>query len=173
MKADLREDGVNGHLRDFLEEVNRNCNGTNGLPKFSNIKKKFAERFCLDGIEKCFSGDLKTTLIAFYDRITNMLSDILDSCCEGGGIFAGEKTFSPTKYVKEFKEAYSSYVNNQQLIYLIQAYHFLRLTYKGELEEIYAKKAINPILNRLSEYINRLKSVENRLCVVRNLVDKE
>lgn len=169
LKAKLGKDGVNGHLREFLEETTRNCNGENGLPKFSIIKKKFEERFCLDGIEKGYDGDLKTTLIAFYDRITNLLSEVLESCCEGGGLFAGEKTFSPTIYVKNFKETYSSYVNYQQLIYLIQAYHFLRLTYKGELEEIYAKKAVNPILNRLNEYINRLKSVENRLSVVRNM----
>ncbi len=116
---------------------------------------------------------MKTTLITFYDRITNMLSEVLECCCEGGGIFAGEKTFSPTKYVQEFKKSYTSYVNYQQLIYLIQAYHFLRLTYKGELEEIYAKKAVNPILNRLNEYINRLKSIENRLNVVRDLNEEE
>ena len=173
LKAKLGEDGVNGHLRNFLEEVNSNCNGINGLPTYANIKKKFEERFCLNGIDNNYDGDLRTTLISFYDRITNMLSKVLDSCCKGGGIggIMGETTFSPTKYVQDFKKSYTSDINYQQLIYLIQSYHFLRLTYKGELEEIYAKKAINPILKNLSEYINRLKSIENRISVIRNLTE--
>ena len=173
LEAKPGKDGINRHLRDFLEEINRNCDSENGLPSFKKIKEKFEQYFCLDvKIEDFYQGDLKTTLGDINTQIFNLLSDVLSSCCEGGGLFS-ERIFSPTKYLKEFKNAYSLNDNYQQLIYLIQAYHFLRLTYQGKLKEIYARKTIDPILNRLKEYINRLKSIENRLSVVRNLITEE
>ncbi|MBO7461873.1 MAG: dynamin family protein [Bacteroidales bacterium] len=176
LKADHGKNGVNGHLRKFLEEINRRCNGEEGLPLYSNIESQFKARFCLgDDIEDCYTGDLKVTLKTMNNQLHELVKEVLDTCCEG--VLEKNKKFSPTKYVEKFTDVYLSDSEYQMLIYLIQAYHFLRLTYKdknrNELEETYAKKAVNPILNRLSEYINRLKSVENSISVVRNLIIEE
>ncbi len=160
-------DGINGHLRKFLEKEKEKCNSKDGLPSWKAISEDFESDFSIEKNNNLFANtDLGTTLTALYSKISDLQSEVLNLCCSGRG---DKKKFDPTKYFNEFNVEYKEEEECQQLIYLIQAYHFLILTYKGQLKEIYARKTIDPILKRLEEYINRLKSIENRINVVRTL----
>lgn len=176
LEAKASECGINSHLLDFLEEINGSCSAKKNVPTYTDIKTQFEHRFCItDDVKKednQFDAiDLKTTLSDLSSQISKTLEKVLKECCEGS--WGEEKTFDPNLYVKEFRNKYILNDKYQQLIYQIQAYHFLRLTYQGKLKDVYARKAIDPILNRLSEYINRLKSIENRISVVRDLKEEE
>lgn len=166
------KDGVNMHLRDFLEEINNACNSKDGLPLLDTIIKKFDNRFCLEEKPESDKDDLMTTLKTTYKTISDLKWDVIKTCCSRKTILSDYR-FNPTMYINDFNEEYKGNEDYKQLIYLIQAYHFLRLSYQGTLKQMFERKIVGPIFDRLEEYINRLKSIENHISVVRTINDGE
>ena len=163
-------DGINLHLSTFLDDINNATNSKDGLPLLDTIIKKFDNQFCLEQITQINDDDLTATLKKLYKTINDLKLVVMKSCCSRDYVWSDFK-FDPTMYIKEFGKEYRSDDDFKQLVYLIQAYHFLRLTYQGKLQQVYSRKTISPILDRLKEYIDRLKSIENHISVVRTIND--
>lgn len=169
---------INGLLFDFLESVAKSCH-SGKLPEIEEVKKRFRWRFFLDTdieIEK-FDEDLKCTLNAIMLNINESIDSLFDFLSTKGGWLKKEiSTFDPTKYYTEFYDKYSNdkdYEDWQKLIYYVQAYHWLRLTYDdNSFEKTFSQKIADPLKSVLYDNIKRLESIDTSF-ICRSISDNE
>ena len=176
LKAPERnERNINGLLFDFLESTVKKCH--NGkLPKIEDLKKDFRDEFSLNTEIKAFNEDLENTLEAISSDIEENINNLFDFLAtDDGWLFAKEteKEFDSTKYNKSFYNEYSTRRNWQRLIYYIQAYHWLRLTYvDNSYEKIYSQNIADPLKDVLYDNIKRLESIDTSF-ICKNFKDNE
>jgi len=170
---------VNYRLFNFLEKVKKG-EGNNLL--ISKIREMFKNEFHISGdidIPKC-DEDLRITLVNLKNRINNSLDSLLDFCSDKSWYIGKRKKrandsqdttiFDTTKYNRDFREQYGKKPEWQSLVYDIQTYHWLRLTYNGDsLINIYSRASANTVQEYLREYMNRLERLENKLSVMESL----
>ena len=119
---------INAHLFDFMEETAAKCKGGN-LPKIKEVKKHFKQKFCIDNDHfnlPIFNDDLKITLNNLKNNIDENVKELFDYVSTG---WLDGKKFDPTKYGQDFYDKYKKEPGWNALIYNIQAFHWLRLTY--------------------------------------------
>lgn len=171
---------INGLLYNFLEHVATSCHSGN-LPGIEEVKKRFKWSFFLDtDIEnENFDKDLKCTLNAFLWHINGGIDSLFDFLSTDSPWYDWKevtRTFDPTKYNMKFYDTYyndTNYEDWQKLIYYIQAYHWLRLTYNdNSFEKIYAQKIADPLKGVLYDNIKRLESIDTSF-ICKNIKDKE
>lgn len=172
-------DGVNSHLGSFftgiIDKVQRN--NTNLL--ISEVKADFKREFKLPEKKADFSylkrDDLGRTLKCLLDEINRSIDSILDFLSKNkGGIFNKEKdSFDMTKYIEEFPSEYSEKEEWQSLVYKIQVFHWLKLTYNNDsLKDVYSKTSAESVRFTLNDYIRRLRMLKNEVSVIAGFGDE-
>ncbi len=174
------EKGINGFIRDFLNDIDDECHDGK-LAKIDDVRTKFNKTFYLNE-EDLFEGDLKVTIDKLLGEINGARDEILDYLSTGDGIFdsiitkgKGGRYFDTTKYNTRFYKEYDENENWQMLAYRIQMYHWLRLTYSdNSFEKIYSNKIADPLKKELLDNIARLQKINtDDICVNLNTSDKD
>ena len=79
-----------------------------------------------------------------------------------------------TKYIEEFPREYSEKDEWQSLIYKIQVYHWLTLTYShNSLKDAYLKASVPSLSYTLKDYIDRLRMLKNDVNVIAGFNDEK
>jgi hypothetical protein len=162
-------------IQEILDDIKES-----GDLSLDNSRKSFFKFFCLE-LEDDFSKypyDLRTTLMKWLEDINRTIDEILSEMAKTtpskkSGLFNVFKTTSKKvslDYISEqFWLDYRENVSWQELLFKVQAYHWLKESHNGQIAPLYINEIGEEILRNLKKDISRLEFTEVILPVIASL----
>jgi hypothetical protein len=138
-----------------------------------NIKRIFLDEFHIKDDELSdYPYDLKDTLLRWRQNINEIIDGIIDSI-KGKKMFGKAKNVSIDRINGEFWKNYQKNDKGwQRLLYTVQAYHWLKTVYSGNIAMQYVNQIGMAILGNIEKDIKRLEEHRILLSVVAKLENK-
>lgn len=137
----------------------------NNVTDVEYIKEEIKSYYRIDELKSIEGGSQKVTkyLQNLYNRIDSLIDDLLNKYTDG---FIGKKTFNLNKFYSKYKEDLKERTPENLLYYDIQAFHWVKLFYSGQVTNCYTQGFSVSVYHKLIALLDELKQEQTSILYI-------